>query len=222
LITAFQKDAMTLLYLVRHGETDWNFERRIQGNTDIPLNDTGREQARRTGKLLARRSWDAIVASPLSRAFETATIIAEELGLPEPTTLDAIVERDYGAAEGLTDTELNRLYPGDTFVPNRESRESVVARVIPALLDLAENHQGQSLLVVSHGGVIRSVLNAIQPDHWHGSIRNGSVHSFRHTDGTLELITFDDPIDVESLQPDAEELEQQNAVERRETAQGAN
>ena len=63
---------MTLLYLVRHGETDWNRTHRIQGSTDIPLNDTGRAQARRAGRLLAKRSWDGIYSSPLSRAFETA------------------------------------------------------------------------------------------------------------------------------------------------------
>src|SRR5690554_970725 len=102
---------MTLLYLVRHGETDWNFEHRIQGATDIPLNDTGRQQARRTGRLLASRKWDAIVASPLSRAFDTASIIAEEIGLPAPTALAGIVERNYGDAEGLTGTEISARFP---------------------------------------------------------------------------------------------------------------
>ena len=74
-----------LLYLVRHGETDWNLQRRIQGSTDIPLNDTGREQAAATGRLLARREWDAIYSSPLSRAIETGELIAREVGLPGPT-----------------------------------------------------------------------------------------------------------------------------------------
>mgnify|MGYP000626705443 CR=1 FL=1 len=92
-----------LLYLVRHGETDWNLERRIQGSTDIPLNNTGREQARVTGRLLSSRHWDAIYSSPLSRARETAEIIASEVGLPGPTPVDALVERAYGEAEGLAE-----------------------------------------------------------------------------------------------------------------------
>jgi uncharacterized phosphatase len=208
---------MTLLYLVRHGETDWNFQRRIQGSTDIPLNETGRAQARAAGKLLARREWDGIVASPLSRAFETASIIADEAGLGAPARLDPIVERHYGDAEGLTDSELSALFPDDTVVPGRESRESVAARVIPALIDLAERNPAKALIVVSHGGVIRSVLNAIDPSERHGSIRNASIHSFRHIDGTLELLTFDDPIEIESLQAAADELEEQNAIERRES-----
>ncbi|MDQ1526168.1 MAG: putative phosphatase, partial [Microbacteriaceae bacterium] len=133
---------MTFLYLVRHGETDWNRERRIQGSTDIPLNATGREQARRTGRLLARRHWDGIVSSPLSRASETARIIASEAGLPEPELLSGIVERSYGKAEGLTEAELSHLFPGDIRVPGRESREHVASRVIPALVGLAERKLG--------------------------------------------------------------------------------
>ena len=215
---------MTLLYLVRHGETDWNRARRIQGSTDIPLNDTGREQAAATGRLLATRRWDAVVASPLSRAFETASIIAGELGLGTPDTLDAIVERHYGEAEGLNYDQIDARFPGDTPVPGRETRNQVAERVVPALIALAERHPGESLVVVSHGGVIRSVLEAVEPldptDPYagYGAIRNGSVHSFRHTDGTLELIAFDDPIETESLACADDEFEDQNAIEQRESA----
>jgi len=209
---------MTLLYLVRHGETDWNRARRVQGSTDIPLNDTGRAQAATTGRLLARMNWSAVVASPLSRAIETASIIAEELGLPEPGTLEAIVERNYGEAEGFTDAELRIRFPRDEPVPGRESREAVAARAIPALIALAEQHHGGALVVVSHGGVIRALLTAVAPESSHEPITNGSVHSFRHRDGSLELIAFDDPIEVESLAYSTGDLEEQNAVERRDEA----
>ncbi len=209
---------MTELYLVRHGETDWNRERRIQGSTDIPLNDTGRDQAAATGRLLATRQWEAVIASPLSRAYETASIIAAETGLPGPTRLDAIVERNYGLAEGMTGDEIDRLFPDGAEVAGRETREAVAARVIPALLALAEEHPGKSLIVVSHGGVIRAVLNAVDPNASSEPIRNGSVHSFRHADGGLELIAFDDPIEAESLDCADDELEQQNAIEGRESA----
>jgi len=210
---------MTELYLVRHGETDWNREHRIQGSTDIPLNDTGRGQAATTGRLLARRQWDAIVASPLSRAFETASLIAREVGLGEPEIEPAIVERNYGAAEGMTGVEIDALYPDGTDVPGRESREDVVARALPALIAIADRYPGQAVIVVSHGGVIRSVLNAVQPGTSANElIRNGSVHSFRHVDGALELIAFNDPIEIESLDCATDELEEQNAIEARELA----
>lgn len=209
---------MTSLYLVRHGETDWNRAKRIQGSTDIPLNDTGRAQARTTGALLATRPWDRIVSSPLSRALETAQIIADTVGIGDPEPLDSIVERHYGEAEGLDHGQLSARFPGDTPVPGRETREAVAERVVPALVTLAELHPGEAILIVSHGGVIRALLTAVDPDGGHGSIRNGSVHSFRHADGTLELIAFDDPINRESLAAAEEELEDQNAIENRERA----
>ncbi|MEP6481937.1 MAG: histidine phosphatase family protein [Rhodoglobus sp.] len=207
-----------LLYLVRHGETDWNLERRIQGSTDISLNATGREQAAATGALLARRTWDAVIASPLSRAFETASIIAAAVGLPAPAADPALVERNYGAAEGLTDRQIDEQYPADAPVPGRETRDAVVLRVLPALMRIAETHPGQSVIVVSHGGVIRSVLNAIDPNNQHGVISNGSVHSIRHDEGSFRLIAFDDPIDDESLACATADLDEQNGLERREAA----
>jgi uncharacterized phosphatase len=193
---------MTLLYLVRHGETDWNLARRIQGSTDIPLNETGRVQAQRAGALLARRSWDGIASSPLSRAYETAEIIGAAVGITEIEVLDDLVERAYGEAEGLMDREISRRFPGDTIVPGRETRDAVAARVVPSLLDLARRHHGSNLIVTTHGGVIRTVLNSISADSHHRGvpITNGSVHSFRVTDGELELVTFDDPIEAASVQ----------------------
>ena len=204
---------MTELYLVRHGETDWNRQRRIQGLTDIPLNDTGRSQAMAAGMLLARRSWDAVYASPLSRARETASIIATELGLAEPTLLDALVERNYGAAEGLDWMQVERQFPHGASVPGRESREQVGARVVPALIELAEERAGQSLVIVSHGGAIRAVLSEVEPSASHGMITNGSVHSFRLADGALKLIAFDDPIEIESIGADCGDIDEQNRVE---------
>lgn len=210
---------MTLLYLVRHGETEWNLERRIQGSTDIPLNATGREQAVRTGRLLGRRSWDAIITSPLSRAVETAEIIAGELDLPAPVILPAIAERAYGEAEGLTDVRLARRYPVGTHVPGRETRDEVAARVIPALLAVAAARPGQHVILTTHGGVIRTVLEAVAPGsrvHRGVRITNGSIHSFRYADGVLKLVAFDDPIEVASVQSDADDLVAQNAIEGRE------
>lgn len=202
-----------LLYLVRHGETDWNRQHRIQGLTDIPLNDTGREQARRAGRLLASRDWHAVVSSPLQRALETATIIADELGLPSPTTDDQLVERNYGEAEGLDFDELNRRFPEDAPVPGRERRSAVRKRAMAALLRIAAAHPDESVLVVAHGGLIRAVLRAVDPEGEHGMITNGSVHSFRYEDGALSLIAFDDPIEAESVE--GEDLRQQNPVEAR-------
>ena len=99
------------------------------------------------------------------------------------------------------------LWPDRAAVPSQETREEVTERVLPALQELASAHPGESLLVVSHGGAIRAVLMAVQPDASHGAISNGSVHSFRFA-GSLELIAFDDPL--------TDTLDQQNALEARE------
>lgn len=210
---------MTHLYLVRHGETDWNAARRIQGSTDIPLNDVGREQARRTGRLLSARHWDGIYSSPLSRAFETARIIAAEVGLDGPIAMPSVVERAYGAAEGLDYQSLDRRFPEGSRVPGRESRQRVAARVIPALEQLAISRPNQQLIVTTHGGVIRAVVNAVaaDPERFHGvRITNGSVHSFHLVDGSLHLVMFDDPIEDASTDPAAADLDEQNALVARE------
>lgn len=207
---------MTDLYLVRHGETEWNRQRRIQGLTDIPLNATGREQARLTGMLLTRRPITRVVASPLSRARETAEIIATQLGLADPELRDAFVERDYGAAEGLDFHEIDVRYPPGVEVPGRESREDVAARVIPALQALAAERPGEAIVVVSHGGAIRAALLTAEPRGGFGPITNGSVHSF-HVDGAdLRLVAFDDPIELAAIDPRGGDIDLQNAVEARE------
>ena len=180
------------------------------------MNDTGREQARATGALLASRRWKALVASPLSRAFETASLIGAEVGLDEPELEPRIAERDYGAAEGLTGPEIDLRYPDGADVPGREAREAVAERAVAALHDLAARHPGEAVIVVAHGGVIRSVLETVAPGRHREPITNGSVHSFRHADGALELVAFDDPIDEQSIFPMAADFEQQNRLAERE------
>ncbi|HEY8318491.1 MAG TPA: histidine phosphatase family protein [Amnibacterium sp.] len=182
---------MTDLVLVRHGETEWNRLGRVQGLSDIPLNETGRRQAREAGRRLARQHWDGIASSPLSRAAETARIIASEVALGEPELVEALVERNYGEAEGMTGEEIDRRWAG--VLKAREPREAVIERVRPALLALAEKHPGSRLLVVSHGGVIGSLVRDVTRWTWPERgvrIENGSDHVFRVEDGRISLITF--------------------------------
>ncbi|WP_420362180.1 histidine phosphatase family protein [Curtobacterium aetherium] len=209
----------TLLYLVRHGETDWNRQRRIQGSTDVPLNDTGRRQAAQTAALLARRSFDAVVSSPLSRALETGTIIATHLGLPTPAGYDGLRERSYGEAEGLTHPEIAERWPHDA-VPGRESRAALLDRVTETLAEIAVRYDAGSVVVATHGAVIRTVVDAAAPGTVERStvpIRNGSVHSFRWDPERFraELVRSDDPIDEVSDAPGRYAFEYQNPLERR-------
>lgn len=147
----------TLLTLVRHGETDWNRERRIQGSTDIPLNDVGVAQATVAAHALADAGYAAVYASDLSRALQTAAIIADAASLAAPAAEPALAERAFGEAEGLTHHEIVERFPDDV-VPGRESRESVVRRSLPVLERIAAGHVGESVLVVTHGAVISSIV----------------------------------------------------------------
>lgn len=152
----------TLICLVRHGQTDWNAEGRIQGETDVPLNAIGREQARRCGAALAQehQPWDLIVSSPLKRAWQTAEILEEFIGphviVPEPD----FVERHYGAAEGKTRDEVDAAFP-DGNVPGREPRVTLRQRSMAALARHVAAHPGRRLVVVAHGGVINAILTVI-------------------------------------------------------------
>ena len=141
---------MTTLLLVRHGETDWNAEGRLQGHTDRPLNDFGRRQARRLADELAAEEFDAIYASDLARARETAEIVGEHLRLPVLLDPD-LREKDWGNWEGLTSTE--RF--GIELVG--ESAEQHTRRVLSALGRIAGQHPSGRILVVTHGGSMRRV-----------------------------------------------------------------
>ena len=150
---------LTTFALVRHGQTDWNAERRLQGSTDIPLNDVGRGQARDAVGILAPYEWDAIVSSPLSRAAETADLIAEGLGLTVSRRVPELTERSFGPAEGMqAGPELEALRVPGGF-KGAESEDEAADRGIAALEALAEEFRGQRLLVVTHGTLLRVSLS---------------------------------------------------------------
>jgi len=152
---------ITQLCLVRHGETDWNNQRRLQGQEDVPLNDLGRQQAKESGLHLKEEHWDTIVASPLSRAFETAKIIQNELHQNIPIyTNDAFKERAFGDASGLTFDELRKTYPNRN-IPNQEEWEEFKTRVFNGLEDIQTNFPDQKVLLVAHGAVINCILSVL-------------------------------------------------------------
>ena len=211
---------MTRFFLVRHGETEWNRLRKIQGISDIPLNDTGRSQAAALGDILSKHRFDLIVSSPLSRALETAQIVARKLGMPAPLVIQDLVERNYGEAEGSSGLELDTLYPPGKEIPGQEDRADVTKRVVRTLHDLAIRHPEADILAVAHGAVIRCVVDYAAPGEYSEPITNCSVHSFSHVAGSLELVAFDDPMEVLSHELADDEFIDQNPAEARERARG--
>lgn len=151
------------LCIVRHGETDWNAQRRIQGQVDIPLNAVGRRQAAATAAGVAGRCFAAVYSSDLSRAWQTALTIAGALGLPVEAAA-GLRERHYGRMQGLTGEEARERFPAlhagyaarrpDYDLDGGETLAGFAGRVADTLRRLAEAHRGQALLLVSHGGVL--------------------------------------------------------------------
>ena len=156
----------TTLFLVRHGETDWNAAGRWQGQTDVPLNPRGREQAREVAGRLRVAGLAAIASSDLLRARATAEIIADHLGLVVNHLDAALRERRFGCFEGLTREEVEARFPEawaryladpGPAPPGGESREELLGRLLPAVASAAARLPGP-LLVVMHGGAMRALL----------------------------------------------------------------
>jgi probable phosphoglycerate mutase len=165
---------VTEILLARHAETDWNLGRRVQGHTDVPLNPAGREQAQALAALLSGEALTAIYASDLERARETAAAVARVHGL-EVTVDPDLREKHFGSWEGLTDLEIAARFPD--AVRGRwgdgETTEEVAARVLGALERIRARHGSGSVLVVSHGGPLRAILQHLAVEH--GPIGNCEV-----------------------------------------------
>ncbi len=194
--------------LVRHGETAWNTEHRLQGHIDIPLNDTGLSQAEATARTLARAGlrFSALYSSDLQRASQTAAAIARVHALP--TNHDArLRERHYGHFQGLTHDEAESRHP-DCFrrfkarepqfaLPERgESLTDLATRIHAALEEIAHRHKGEAVVVVTHGGVLDIVHRLASGKGLEAArdfaIPNAALNWIEHTAGSWHLLAWAD------------------------------
>lgn len=152
---------MSVWAFIRHGQTDWNLQNRLQGQVDIPLNTTGVQQLHETAVGLVGQQWQRVVSSPLSRARHSAEIIAAKLMLPEPDVVPGLLEKDYGDAEGRSLEGLTQAEKLQLIGNVGEADAAVAARGIAALQELYQQHGKENLLLVSHGSFIRLTLNAL-------------------------------------------------------------
>jgi probable phosphoglycerate mutase len=195
----------TTLIVVRHGETLWNREKRMQGTTDTLLSDVGRAQAQALGRRLAKHGFSALYTSDLTRARDTAAAIAEHTG--REVVVDCrLQERRFGIFEGLTAAEIVARYPQeharfasrdpDYEVPGGESAGSFTARCLGCLAEIAGRHRGEEVVVVTHGLVLDSLYRAAHGLD-HGAQRpvpliNASVNLFGFGAGGWHLVAWGD------------------------------
>ena len=194
----------TNIILIRHGETAWNAERRLQGHLDIPLNAEGERQARAVAEALASERLDLVAASDLQRARQTAQAVAMLRGMPlriEPE----LRERCYGGFEGLLYAEIEERFPAEFAAWQRRDIDGILPsgkncgetfrqffdRATGAILALAAAHPGQTIAVVAHGGVLecayRLALGLSLETPRDFKVYNASINRFRAEAGGLVL-----------------------------------
>lgn len=207
----------TTLCIIRHGETLWNVEQRIQGQGDSPLSPLGCRQARALAARLASTPVDLIISSDLQRAWRTAQTIAEHNGCP--LLADPVLrERHFGLFEGLTREEIARQYPEhahvlragpDTAPPGGESPRQFYQRIVTGVSRLQHDHAGQRLLLVTHGGVLSILfkftvgLECQSPRHF--ALPNAAINTFEVTDEQWTLVQWGDTRHCDGLDGCGEE-----------------
>lgn len=152
---------MKKIYLFRHGETQANVDELIYGITNVPLNETGKKQAEKTGKMLLNKGINRIYSSYLDRALDTAKIIAEEIGVKDVIVVNDLRETDFGDLEGtvapLKDRD-KKGYIDDVEYPNGETRYEARKRFSDAVLDICKNDKNDVIAIAAHGNVLRQFL----------------------------------------------------------------
>jgi 2,3-bisphosphoglycerate-dependent phosphoglycerate mutase len=196
---------LTRVVAVRHGETDWNAQTRIQGQIDIGLNAVGRDQAQRLGRALADARFDAVYASDLRRAADTARAVAERAGLPLRTEV-SLRERAFGDFEGLTWAEVEQRHPeasrrwrerdASFGPPGGETLALFYERAVGALAAIAARHRGQHIAIVTHGGVLDALYRAATrialdaPRTW--QLGNASINRVLHGNEGFTMVGWND------------------------------
>lgn len=165
--------------LIRHGVTDWNMIGKIQGQSDIPLNDNGRGQARALGERLRGEPliWDYVISSGLSRAEETASIIASILSIPLLEPDARLLERSFGQVEGLSAEEREKNWgkEWDLLDVGQEKKEAIQTRGLAFMEDIGIKYPDKNILVVSHGAFLAVLYTAMFNDRCTERIGNLSL-----------------------------------------------
>ena len=198
-----------ILFLFRHGETDWNREGRLQGHIDTPLNATGLAQAHALGESLRPHRLDAVLSSDLSRALTTAQIVATAIGVP--LFIEAgLRETNVGAAEGVLWAEAKTRFgeglterwysDGDVAFPGGETGIATRTRGLAALRRFAAAHSYRRIGVSTHGAMVRQLMKHALPAGTHAGVRNTALYVLRYEPASERLMVVERE-ELETLLP---------------------
>ncbi len=177
------------IYLIRHGQTDWNLQGRFQGREDIELNETGIMQANNCGKAIKDQSFQAVITSPLVRARKTAEIIAGHVKAKELVIDENITERDFKKVSGMTPQEREAFYASGEQ-DDKEPWEDLCSRMLRSVKRYAKKYYGHNIIMVSHGASINSVLSALSNGKTGTGkilLKNTCINIIHYEEGQLEL-----------------------------------
>jgi len=205
---------MTELILIRHGETDWNKELRFQGHVDVGLNAVGMEQARRIGLRLAGEPAHRLFASDLLRAQQTAAPVARGLDLSMAVD-PALREQNFGDVDGMCVDDIKLQFPlawdgwlrfeEDFCMPGGETTRQFHARIMDAVYGLVAAHRGETLVIVTHGGVLDMIYRTARSLGLNGprqsDIPNAGFNRVRVRDGGIDILAWAETAHLADLPP---------------------
>lgn len=201
----------TLIYLLRHGETTWNIERRYQGALDSPLSAEGRDQSLRLREALRSVPVRAVYSSPLERALTTAEVIAQGFALPVIAVPD-LAEIRVGEWEGLLVGEIEARYPEAAHhwyntphlarIPGGETIEELRARAVRATETIRRRHNGEHVMVVAHGGVNKTILltalGAPLENYWRIRQHNACINLLEYEGDRVRVVVLNETIHLDN------------------------
>ncbi len=181
--------------IIRHGETNWNKEGRLQGRENIPLNEEGIKQIKKTTEYLIKYKWDKIITSPLLRAKQSAEIIAKGIGLKDIIEEEEFIERDFGEASGMTVEEREKAFPDGKY-KGMEIFEELQQRIVSSVNKYKNIYYGKNIIIISHGAVINSLLSYLSNNEIGTGktvLKNACINLLRYNEKEkeLEIIFYD-------------------------------
>ncbi len=190
------------LGLLRHGQTDWNIDLRLQGTADIAMNQVGIAQIEHAAKHLDH-GWDVVLCSPLGRARQSAEIVAKQIGIDQIQIEPLLLERAFGIGEGLTYAEWGEKFAKLDDIPGAESKSSVEQRARELLGHIKKTYAGSKVLAVSHGALIRFVLSEVTAGQIPPAgerLQNASLHILHHREDWQLEAWRPEPLGSNSIQ----------------------